>query len=233
MNGFFVTATDTGVGKTVFTAALAARLREAGHDVVAIKPIASGAAVVGGRRVSADAMFLEWAARSGEALEAINPVLLAAPLAPAVAARREGITIVLECVIERCRRTAERHELALIEGVGGLLVPLTECETVADLAAALGLPLVIVARPGLGTINHTLLTIECARRHGLSVAGVAISGLPAAPGLAEQTSPAEIERLAGVPILATIPYVPGLDVDAQNPADWSRVAAAIDLAHFL
>ena len=231
--GFFITATDTGAGKTVFTAALAARLRSAGRDVVAIKPIASGAATAAGRRFSADAVFLEQAAQSGEPPAAINPVLLDAPLAPAVAARLQGQTILLECVAECCRRVASRHEIALVEGVGGLLVPLADDSTVADFARMLGLPLIVVARPGLGTINHTALTVECARARGLHVAGIVIRGYPASPGLAEQTSPAEIERLTGLPILAVLPQVAGLDVDSGARGQWESLVSSIDLARFL
>ncbi|HUW31382.1 MAG TPA: dethiobiotin synthase [Planctomycetota bacterium] len=231
--GFFITATDTGAGKTVFTAALAARLRAAGRDVVAIKPIASGAVIASGRRFSADAVFLEQAARSGEPAGAINPVLLDAPLAPAVAARLQGQTILPECVAECCRRVAARHEIVLVEGVGGLLVPLTDDCTVADFALMLGLSLIVVARPGLGTINHTALTVECARTRGLRVAGVVISGYPDSPGLAEQTNPAEIQRLTGLPVLAVLPQATGLDVDAGDQGEWSRVVSSIDIARFL
>jgi len=230
MRGFFITGTDTGAGKTVFTAALAARLRAAGRDVVAIKPIASGATVAGGRRFSADAAFLERAAQSGEPQTAINPVLLDAPLAPAVAARLQGQTILLECAAERCRRAASRHEIALVEGVGGLLVPLTDDSTVADFARMLGLPLIVVARPGLGTINHTALTVECARARGLRLAGIVINGYPDSPGLAERTNPGEIERLTGLPILAMLPQVAGLDVDSGARGEWEDLVSAIDLA---
>jgi len=125
MHGFFITATDTDIGKTVVTAALAQRLRDAGHDVVAVKPIATGARMRLGVRYCPDAEFIEISARSGEPPDAINTVLLSPPLAPAVAARIEKRKLDIDAVLESCRQTCGRHEIALVEGVGGLLVPLT------------------------------------------------------------------------------------------------------------
>lgn len=234
MRGFLITATDTAVGKTIFTAALAERLRETGHDVVALKPFASGAIMKDGRRVSADALFLESAAQSNEPLDVVNPVLLDNPLAPAVASRIESREIDVAAVVRQIRETAGRHELTLVEGVGGLHVPITDDALVTDFACELGLALIVVARPNLGTINHTSMTIACARARGLHVAGVVISGYPSQPGLAEQTNPAEIERLTNVPILAILPYSAGTDTDTgvRGP-QWPELLAAIDPQRFL
>ena len=231
--GFFVTATDTGVGKTVFTAALALRLRAAGRDVVALKPFASGAIDANGRRVSADARFLEQAACSGETLDDLNPVLFDAPLAPAVAARLEGRSIDVQAVASHVLRVAARHEIALVEGIGGLLVPLTDACLVADFAAMLGLPLIVAARPGLGTINHTTLTVECARARGLRVAGIVICALPATPDIARETNPAEIQRITRLPVLATLPAIAGIDVEAGLDTGLQPLAAAIDPLLFI
>ena len=225
--GIFITGTDTGVGKTVFTAALAARLRPEGRDVVALKPFASGAVTIDGRRVSADTLFIEEAAHSGEPPDELTPELFDAPLAPSVAARLEGRRVDVGRVVEHCRRVAGRHEVALVEGVGGLLAPLSEDAVVADFAAALDLPLVVVARPGLGTLNHTALTVECARAHGLRMVGIVLSGYPGSPGLAERTNPVELERLTGLEVLAHLPIVDGLDVESMQRGDWGAVVAAI------
>jgi len=233
IRGFFITGTDTGVGKTVVTPALAAKLRAQGYDVVALKPFATGAAVIDGRRVSADTLFIEREAQSGEPVEALTPVLLDAPLAPAVAAKLEGRRVDVAAVIEHCRRAAARHQVALVEGVGGLMVPLNEDMLVADFAASLDLPLIVVARPGLGTLNHTALTVEYARSRGLRLAGIVISGYPDLPGIAERTNPPEIERLTGLSILATLPCAGGLEVDAMQCGEWSRLLAAIRTEDFL
>lgn len=233
IRGFFITGTDTGVGKTVVTAALAAKLRAEGYDVVALKPFATGATTVEGRRVSLDTLFIEQAAESGETVEALTPVLLDAPLAPAVAARLEGRTVKLQPVVDHCRCVAARHDVVLVEGVGGLIVPLNEDVLVADFAAALGLPVIVVARPGVGTLNHTALTVEYARSRGLHVAGIVISGYPESPGIAEKTNPSEIERLTGLRILATLPRVVGLDVEAMQQGDWPRILASIKTENFI
>ena len=233
MRGFFITGTDTGVGKTVFTAALAAKLRAEGHDVVALKPFATGAAVIDGERLSADTLFIERGARSGEPVEQLNPVLLDAPLAPAVAARLEGREIDADHVLGQCRCVAARHQVALVEGVGGLMVPLNEQWLVVDFAAALGLPLIVVARPGLGTLNHTALTVQCARARGLRVAGIVISGCRPSPDIAERTNPAEMERLTGLSVLAKLPLVQGLDVDRMQQGGWPFILNAIRAADFV
>ena len=167
MTGLFVTGTDTGVGKTVVTAALALALKARGVDVGVVKPVQTG---------EGDAGALKSWAGLAEEPEEIAPFSFRAPLAPLAAARLEGRTLALGEVVARVRALAERHEVVLIEGAGGLLVPVGPGWTIADLAAALGLPLLVVARAGLGTVNHTLLTIEVARRAGLEVAAVVLNG---------------------------------------------------------
>jgi len=229
--GFFITTTDTGVGKTVFTAALAERLRGEGRAVIAMKPIATG---VAGAGVSSDTLFLECAAQSGESPERLTPLAFRAPLAPAVAARLEGRAIDLAALAEHCRSVAARYEVTLVEGVGGLLVPLTDGACVADFAKELGLPLIVVARPGLGTLNHTALTVESARGRGLAVAGIVISGWPEEPGLAEETNLDELPRLTGLPLLACLPLSEGLDTDrGERGAGWPRLVAAIEPGRFI
>ena len=167
MTGLFVTGTDTGVGKTVVTAALALALKARGVDVGVVKPVQTG---------DGDAGTLKSWAGLAEEPEEIAPFSFRAPLAPLIAARLEGRTLALGEVVARVRTLAERHEVVLIEGAGGLLVPVGPGWTIADLAAALGLPLLVVARAGLGTVNHTLLTIEVARRADLEIAAVVLNG---------------------------------------------------------
>lgn len=194
--GFFVTATDTGVGKTFVTAALATALRARGRDVAVFKPVQSGATA---EDPSGDAVLL-----GADCVYAF-----AAPLAPLVAARAEGRTIELEPILARARELVREHELLLVEGAGGLLVPLADDFDLADLAVALGLPLVIVARAGLGTVNHTLLTIEAARARGLGLAGVVLNGR-SDESTAENA--ALIEAGSGVRVAAQVPWL-------ADPAD--------------
>ena len=213
--GFFVTATDTEVGKTVVSAGLAMTLRERGLNVGVMKPVASGGEEGGRGLFSQDALFLKTAAGVDDDLSLINPVCLRPPLAPTVAAALEGTTVRLGAVTDAYRTLAERHEAMVVEGIGGLRVPVTEEADVADVAGMMGLPLIIVARPGLGTISHCVLTVDAARAEGLTVAGIVISRYPRAPDLAERTNPVEIGRATGAAILGLLPEEPTISVE-QN-----------------
>jgi dethiobiotin synthetase len=197
MNGLFVTGTDTGVGKTLVTAAVALTLRGRGLDVGVVKPVQTG---------DGDAANLKAWAELPEPLDEIAPHSFAAPLAPLVAARLEGRKLELDSVAEQVRRLADRHEVTIVEGVGGLLVPVGPDWTIADLAGSLGIPLVIVARAGLGTVNHTLLTVGEARRRGLDVTGVVLNGLA---DESTATNVELIETFGDVPVLARIPWLDG------------------------
>jgi dethiobiotin synthetase len=204
--GLFITGTDTGVGKTVVAAALAIVLRESGRDVGVFKPVASGCVRRREGLVSEDAEFLAKAAEAPETLEEISPIRFEAPLAPTVAAARAGVETDLEPMWKAWRRLRDAHEILLVEGIGGILCPVTRAMSVADLAKDFGLPLLVVARSTLGTINHTALTIEAARARGLAVAGVIINRYNhESPDLAEMTSPDEIWRVTGVQVLGLVP----------------------------
>jgi dethiobiotin synthetase len=207
--GLFITGTDTGVGKTIVTAAIAVRLRQEGVNVGVMKPVSTGCVRRREGLVSEDAEFLAKAADVPGPLEDISPLRLAEPLAPTVAAARARIELDLAPVWAAWRRLRRAHQIMLVEGIGGLLCPVTPKECVADLAKAFGLPLVVVARSGLGTINHTALTVEVARARGLRVAGVIINRYHHdTPDLAEMTNPDEIRRVTGVDVLGLVPDDP-------------------------
>ncbi|MDA8334509.1 MAG: dethiobiotin synthase [Peptococcaceae bacterium] len=236
--GFFVTGTDTGVGKTALTGALACGLRRRGLDPGVMKPLASGATRGGSGLVSADALFLVRMAGVSDDLDLICPVCLELPLAPAVAAELAGQRVDLVRVEQAFLRLATRHNPMLVEGVGGLMVPLAPGVLVEDLALGLGLPLVVVARAGLGTVNHTLLTLARARARGLSVAGVILNGMSADPDPAESTNARVIAALGGVRILGVIPRGEGVDVEAgragnmaalvEEHLDWAAIMAVLE-----
>lgn len=207
--GYLITGTDTGVGKTVVAAALATALREAGRDVGVMKPVASGCVRRREGLVSEDAEFLAKAADAPEVLDEIAPVRLAEPLAPTVAAARAGTPIDLAEMWAAWRRIRAAHDYVLVEGIGGILCPITPRETLADLAKAFALPLLVVARSGLGTINHAALTVEAARSRGLEVTGIIINCYHHdSTDLAEMTNPDEIQRVTGRPVLCLIPEDP-------------------------
>lgn len=200
--GIFITGTDTGVGKTIVAAGIARYLHDLGVRVGVLKPVTSGALEADGRLVSEDAELLRWAARSTAPAGDTAPYVLREPLAPSEAARRDGVAISRNRIREAFDRLAGRHDFLIVEGAGGLLVPLADDLLVADLAKHLELPLLIVARPDLGTVNHTLMTCECARSRGIGVLGIVINGQPEQPGRAESYAPRLIGNLAGVPLLA-------------------------------
>ena len=202
-----MTGTDTEIGKTAITAGLAAVLKRRGINAGVMKPISAG-----GR---ADAKLLKRAARSDQPLDTINPIYLRDPLSPNIAARREEKILDLAPVFDAFNHLSKIHDYLLVEGVGGLLVPITDDFLVADLAARLDLPLLIVARAALGTINHTLLTIEAARARGLQINSVIYNTLSAGSSdVSAQMSPEVVTRISGVPSSGTIPYDPDVDVDA-------------------
>jgi len=212
-HGVFVTGTDTGVGKTAVAGAIARVLADAGRNVGVMKPIASGCLLRCGELISPDADFLQTAAHTVDPIELVCPVRLRHPLAPTVAAALEHKKIDLARIRRAWAALKQRHECMIVEGIGGLLVSISARRTVADLARDLGLPVLIVARPALGTINHTLLTVEAARRRDLSLMGVIIDRYPRrGAGLAERTNPAELERVTGLPVLAILKDDPKVSV---------------------
>jgi dethiobiotin synthetase len=225
--GFFVTGTDTGVGKTVVAAGLAAALKARGLDVGVMKPVQTG-----GR--SEDAAFLAQAAAATDEPHLVNPCCLEFPLAPAVAAAIARQPVPIAQILEAFHELRRRHQIMIVEGVGGLLVPIAQDYYVSDLIRDLGLPALVVARAGLGTINHTLLTIREGQRAGIRVLGTIINAYPAAAGLAEETNPEAIQRHSGLPILGVIPVLPGLDVASCSMEGLAEaVAGAVNLEGLL
>lgn len=206
LRGLFITGTDTGVGKTWVTAAIARNLTDQGVRTGVYKPVCSGAVYsADGRLVYEDVERLAAATDEEFPRERIGPQTFVAPLAPPVAAARESSRVDSELLRSGADWWRGRVELLLVEGAGGLLSPITSTETVADLAAELGLPLVIVAAMRLGAVNHTLLTVEVARQRGLPIAGIVLNHLPGGRDpLAVQTNPALIADFVDVPILARV-----------------------------
>ena len=216
--GIFITGTDTEIGKTVVAGGLAAAIKAAGVDVGVMKPIASGGVEHKGRIVSEDAIFLKGAAQVDDALDLINPICLRQPLAPSVAAEIEGVSIDLRQIDEAFAELCQKHEFIVVEGVGGIAVPICEEMLVANLAERFQLPLLIVARPNLGTINHTVLTVEFAKFYSLEICGIVLNASQEeSKGLAEKTNPKELERLTNLPILGTVPFDERLQNSTPSP----------------
>lgn len=219
MSGVFVTGTDTGVGKTVVAAALAAFLRRRGVSVGVMKPFATGAVEENGELLSEDARFLRWAAGIDDPLSLVNPICFAEPLAPAVAAERAGISVDLERVRNAFAELKRRYEFLVVEGVGGLAVPVTSIHLLADLRELFSLPLWVVARPTLGTINHTVLTVHFAQRYGWEVQGIVVNDFdPESAHIAERTNLEALPRWTGVPLLGVLQRLPSLDAETLADA---------------
>ncbi len=225
IKGIFVTVTDTDVGKTVIAAGLTAALRRRGVAAVYFKPMQSGCPEEAGELAPTDAKFALELAGLDEPLRLLTPIALRLPLAPGVAAAQAGVEVDLSRVAAALRELAGRYDFFVVEGAGGLYVPLIGHDfLVLDLIRWLRLPLLVVARAGLGTINHTALTVMAARQGRIEVAGIVLNRGSQTPGLAEQTNPAVIEALTGRPILARVPEVPELN----KPAGREALIGALD-----
>ena len=197
--GIFITGTGTEIGKTVIAGGLAASLKQAGIHVGVMKPISTGD--------TADAQFLKHAAQVDDELSTINPIYLRHPLAPSVAARIEDREINLSDIETAFAGLRRKYDLMIVEGVGGIAVPIEDDFLVAHLINRLQLPVLIVGQVGLGTLNHTLLTVSFARQFNIQIVGIVLNGLSAeTAGIAEATNPVEIEKLTGVPVIGVVPY---------------------------
>ncbi|GAB4337416.1 MAG: dethiobiotin synthase [Candidatus Abyssubacteria bacterium] len=208
----FITGTDTDVGKTVVAAGLALAFRKRGLDVGVMKPAATGCRSWRGTLISEDVEYLRKVSDCEDEPALVCPYLFREPLAPEVAAKLENRRIDVRRIIRTFDKLRRRHEMLIVEGAGGLFVPVKRNYFMIDLIVAMNAVLVIVARPGLGTINHTLLSCASARERGIEVAGVIISNYPARPSLAERTNPDSLRRYAGAPLLGILPHLPGVSV---------------------
>lgn len=206
--GVFVTGTDTGVGKSVLSAALVAALHARGTTVAAVKPVLSGLDEEPGAWPH-DHELLAFAA-GGVAPETVARFRFGPAVSPHLAAELAGTPLDPSALVGAVHDAAEGAGAVVVEGVGGLLVPLAPGFAVRDLARELGLPLVIAARPGLGTINHTLLTVEAARAAGLDVRAVVLTPWPDAPSQLERSNRDTIADLTSLPV-ETLPHLPGPD----------------------
>jgi dethiobiotin synthetase len=210
--GIFVTGTDTGVGKTLVTGGIAALLRESGIDVGVMKPAESGCRRENGILIPEDAIFLKEMSGCQDDLKLINPYALEHPLAPGLAAEVEGVDIRLEVIREAYFTLMSRHEVVLVEGAGGMLVPLTSNLLVIDLVKKLGgIPVLVVTRAHLGTINHTLLTLYYIRREGMEVLGVVMNRTCPENGLAESLNSQALQQWGQSPLMGDVHFLPSTD----------------------
>ena len=232
--GLLVTGTDTGIGKTVIAGAIANWFRRQGKRVAVLKPAGSGCVRRREGLVSEDAEFLAHCADASHPLDVVCPMRYAEPLAPAIAAERAKERLDWTAISRSIDMMSKGSDVLIVEGVGGLMVPMDAQHTFLDVAKWLKLPAVIVARPNLGTINHTLLTVDALRSAGVKVAGVVINRYPAQTAdVAAETNPRAIEKWGKVPVLCVVADVAAgvkerLHADivaAVGTVDWARFAA--------
>lgn len=243
----FVVGTDTDVGKTLIAGAIARALRKSCQSVEVFKPAATGCRKTPAGLVSEDAEFLAWAAESNQHLADITPVRYAPAIAPNVAAERTKTPVDLDAIFAAYTRLAGQADAVVVEGVGGLLCPISDDFWVIHFAKMTHLPVVIVARAGLGTINHTLLTLHAARSAGLNVAGVIVNRYEIETPLSDEqaavkgdavlamhTNPQQIAERGNVKVLALVPNeaensVPNARIGpdtqfAVETVDWKKIA---------
>lgn len=218
MRGWFVTGTGTEVGKTVVAAVLARTLTGRGERVAVFKPAVSGLDDYAASGEMPDHELLRAAAGSEQTDDEVAPYRYGPPVSPHLGAELAGEVIDPERLIAGARAAAASADALVCEGVGGFLVPLTPDYLVRDLAADLRLPVVVAASPGLGTINHTLLTLEAVRSAGLDVAAVVLTPWPADPSAVERSNRETIARLGGSPVHVLGP------VDVARPGAWPALA---------
>ncbi|MEW6095766.1 MAG: dethiobiotin synthase [bacterium] len=215
--GLFITGTDTEVGKTVIAAGLAGFFKQKGIKVGVMKPIQTGAIKRNGRLISLDIELMIKASGIIENINLLNPYCLEPPLAPLVASQITGINLDIKKILTAYAKLKAKYEIVIVEGAGGILVPILNNYLMIDLIKDIELPILIVAKPSLGTINHTLLTIKQAQAEGIRVLGVIINALKEDKAeVAERTNPQIIEELSQVPILAVIPYSHKISLEKRD-----------------
>lgn len=205
--GLFITGTDTGVGKTFVTAGMLRALNGMGYRSCPMKPVETGCARRGGVLVPADAIKLLSASGLNEPLDALNPYRFRHALSPSAAADEDGSVISKRKIIAGYNRLRNKYDITIVEGSGGLMVPLYKRYLFMDLIKEMDIPLIIVARPGLGTINHSLLTIKAARDAGINVIGVVINhSSKTVKDVSVRSNPAAIKSIGNVDILGEVPF---------------------------
>lgn len=210
--GIFITGTDTGVGKTFVAAALALYLKKRGLAVGVMKPIETG--VTAGRETRSDAARLRTVIESEDALGAIRPYSFELPVAPLTAAQADGLDINPDTIRKIYRLLSNRYDCMVVEGIGGIHVPITRRDNVMSLIKRLRLPVVVVGRSGLGGINHALLTIEALQRKKIQIIALVLNRTApvrsALSRIQERSTLEILRKQADVPLVGPLPYEPGM-----------------------
>ena len=232
--GLFITGTDTGVGKTVVTAAILSWLRQQGQKAGAMKPIETGVDSKCSSAANSDALFLMECGNLQDDLAEICPIRMKPAASPYQAGLIENRSLNPEILLSAYRLLSEKYDWMLVEGVGGIKVPITREYSVLDLAHNLGLPTVVVARYRLGTLNHTLMTLETLKQKGVPIGGVVFNQTePEALNTVEQDQPRLIEELSGIKVLGRFPYIKNLNTQSFSPEKLKTLEASVDFPELI
>ena len=206
MNGYFVTGTDTGVGKTAITAGIAGSLRNLGINVGVMKPIATGYQQKAGYK-SSDVTILAEAAGIKDPEDLINPVFLPIPTSPYDASKLLSVPIDMPLILTKFKKLLSLHDVILIEGIGGIMTPITKNFFIADMIKAMTIETIIVTRATLGTLNHTVMTCKMCKDYDIKVKGLVINNFDEKGTPAEKSAPTTLYELTGINIIGIIPFI--------------------------
>jgi dethiobiotin synthase len=224
MNRYFITATGTDVGKTIFTAGILRHLRNKGRDAISVKPVQTGAESIDGQLVAPD-LLAHWKAAnftpSDDERALMAPYLYEPACSPHLAGRMAGNYPDIQTILRAIHDLEEKHDDILVEGAGGVYAPLNEDYTMLDLMKKLEYPVILVAHRGLGTLNHTLLSLEVMREAGLEIAGVILNEVDdVEPDFIKLDNPDAIEAFGRVPIVGNVDYLGSIESDPE--AAWAK-----------
>lgn len=221
----FITGTDTEIGKTVIASAIVLGIRERGIDCGVMKPV---------QCAGDDTLVLKKISQTKDSLALVNPYYFKRPLSPNLVAKLEGRVVSIKKIQRSYQALSARHQFLVVEGAGGLLVPLKNNFLIADLIRELNIPAIIVARLGLGTINHSLLTIEAARKRGIEVIGIIFNQNKKGPlAICEKTNPWIISKLSQTKVLGVVPYIAALNKKNDDLKGLKEIVKRIDIASIL
>jgi len=206
MKAYFITGTDTGVGKTVITAGLAGSMRKLGVNVGVMKPIATGITQKTGFK-SLDVGIIVEASRTKDSEDLINPVFLPIPTSPYDATKLLSLSVDMPLILTTFTKLLSIHDVLLVEGIGGIMTPITKNFFVADMIKAMGIETIIVTRATLGTLNHTMMTYQLCKDYGIKVKGIVINNFDEKGSAAEKNAPITLHEITGLDILGVVPFI--------------------------
>ena len=206
MKAYFITGTDTGIGKTAITAGLAGSMRKLGVNVGVMKPIATGIQQKTGFK-SSDVAILADASGTKDSEDLINPVFLPIPTSPYDATKLLSLPVDMPLILTKFTKLLSTHDILLVEGIGGVMTPITKNFFVADMIKAMGIETIIVTRATLGTLNHTMMTYKMCKDYDIKIKGLVINNFDEKGTASEKNAPVTLHEITGLNILGVVPFI--------------------------